>query len=385
MPTTSEKLTMLKHLSALGTRTKAELDALNVKIENLVTVGGQPNVIEEVWVNGVKVNPTDKKVQLTIATKVSELENDSKFQSDVEVQALISAAVEALKIGDYAKAADLTAAVDRIAAIEADYLKGADKTELQGNIDGVSGKVTTLIGEDTGKSVRAIAAEELAAQLVADGAKESLDTLEEIAAWIQAHPDDASAMNEAIVALQNKVDTGDKTVSAFVNDAIAALSIGDYAKAADLTALAGRVKAIEDDYLKGEHKTALEKAISDGDAATLASAKTYAEEKATAAETAAKGYADGLAGNYDPKGSAAAAETAAKGYADGLAKNYDSVGSAAQALVDAKAYADGLAGNYDAAGSAATAESNAKAYVDGMIATDEEVNAALTAIFGAQA
>ena len=52
-------------------------------------------------------------------------------------------------------------------------------------------------------------------------------------------------MNAAITALQNKVDTGDKNVSAYVNDAIAALNIGDYAKAADLTALAARVTTLE--------------------------------------------------------------------------------------------------------------------------------------------
>ena len=245
---------------------KATVEELAAKVNALEVTGGQANVIEEIQVNGVKQTVTDKKVNLAIATKVSELQNDAKYQSDAEVQALIDAAVAALKIGDYAKAADLTAAVERIGAIEADYLKAADKTELQGNIDTVSGKVTTLIGEDADKSVRTIANEELAKQLVAEGAKESLDTLAEIAAWIQSHPDDASAMNEAIVALQNKVDTGDKTVSAYVTDAIAALSIGDYAKAADLTALAARVKAIEDDYLKAADKTELQDAINGVDA-----------------------------------------------------------------------------------------------------------------------
>lgn len=127
-----------------------------------------------------------------------------------------------------------------------------DDTEIQGKIDGVAAKVNALIGNDADKSVRAIAAEELAAQLVAEGAAESLDTLEEIAAWIQSHPDDASAMNEAIVALQNKVVLGTDgegkeyaTVKAYVEAAIAALSIGDYAKAADLTVLAGRVTTLE--------------------------------------------------------------------------------------------------------------------------------------------
>ena len=123
-----------------------------------------------------------------------------------------------------------------------------------------------LVGEDTNKSVRTIANEELAKQLIPENAAESLNELQEIAAWIQAHPGDASAMNEAIVALQNKVDTGDKTVSAYVTDAIAALSIGDYAKAADLTALAARVKAVEDDYLKAADKTELQNAINGVDA-----------------------------------------------------------------------------------------------------------------------
>lgn len=105
--------------------------------------------------------------------------------------------------------------------------------------------VTTLIGSDSGKSVRTIANEELAAQLIAENAQASLDTLAEIASWIQNHPGDASAMNAAIAALQAKVDTGDQTVSAYVTAAIAALNIGSYAKAADLTAVAARMTTAE--------------------------------------------------------------------------------------------------------------------------------------------
>lgn len=78
-------------------------------------------------------------------------------------------------------------------------------TNLTGRADAVEGKVSTLVGEDAGKSARAIANEELTKQLIPEGAKESLDTLQEIAAWIQNHPDDASAMNAAIAALKTKV------------------------------------------------------------------------------------------------------------------------------------------------------------------------------------
>lgn len=83
-----------------------------------------------------------------------------------------------------------------------------DVTGLQTELD----KVTTLIGDDASKSVRTIANEELAAQLIPENAKESLDTLQEIAQWIQDHPDSATAMQTAIAALQDKV--GDTSVAA---------------------------------------------------------------------------------------------------------------------------------------------------------------------------
>ena len=125
-----------------------------------------------------------------------------------------------------------------------------DDTALASRVTTVEGKVTTLIGDDASKSARTIASEEVA-KIVA-GADASYDTLKEIADWISSHKTDATAMNSAIVALEAIVDgigdteAGEKaTVVAYVTDAIAALNIGDYAKAADLTALAGRVTTLE--------------------------------------------------------------------------------------------------------------------------------------------
>jgi hypothetical protein len=137
--------------------------------------------------------------------------------------------------------------------------------------------------------------------------------LAEIAAWIQDHPNDAAAMNEAIAALQAKVNTGDKTVTAYVTEAIAALNIGDYAKAADLTTLAGRVDTAEADIsdLKAED-IALDARLD-----TLEGKVTDVKIAAwDAAEKNAKDYADSLAGNYDASGAAAGALTSAKAYTD---------------------------------------------------------------------
>lgn len=138
-----------------------------------------------------------------------------------------------------------------------------DDTELANRVTAVEGKTSTLIGDDTDKSVRTIANEELAKQLIPDNAKESLDTLAEIATWIQSHPDDAASMNTAISALQVKLTLGADedsveytTVKAYVEAAIAALKIGDYATAANLTALADRVTTLEGKATKVEKSDA---------------------------------------------------------------------------------------------------------------------------------
>ena len=173
----------------------------------------------------------------------------------------------------------------------------------QTDLDATDNKVDTLIGSDSNKSVRTIANEELAAQLIPTTAAEALDTLQEIAAWIQSHPGDAATMNSKITAINNILDgiggtDEPTTVVAYVNAAISALSIGDYALASDLTALAGRVTALE-----ANTHTHINKAVLD----TITSEKVAAWD---AAEANAKAYADGLAADYATSAQGAKADTA---------------------------------------------------------------------------
>lgn len=141
----------------------------------------------------------------------------------------------------------LTTAEGKIDALEAGTY---DDTELRGLIANKADTsiVNTLIGSDSNKSARTIANEELAAQLITANADASLDTLQEIAAWIQSHPGDASAMNSAITALQTKLTLGTDTnsqeyatvkayVEAYVAAQLAASNLSQYASAADLDAL----------------------------------------------------------------------------------------------------------------------------------------------------
>lgn len=81
--------------------------------------------------------------------------------------------------------------------------------------------VNTLVGSDTNKSVRTIANEELAAQLIPTSAQEALDTLQEIAAWIQSHPAEASAINAKLTLGTHEVD-GEQVQYATVKDYVEA-------------------------------------------------------------------------------------------------------------------------------------------------------------------
>ncbi len=73
------------------------------------------------------------------------------------------------------------------------------------SIAGLQSQVTTLIGNDPNKSVATIVTEKVAELLIPENANESLDTLQEIADWIQDHPNDVAEINSNISVLQTKV------------------------------------------------------------------------------------------------------------------------------------------------------------------------------------
>lgn len=177
MACNENKLTKLGALKQLAMKvsadyaTREEVEALERAMEGIVAEGGQANVLEGVKVNGTALTITNKLVNLLI------------------------------KVG------------------------GTDGTISVNGVDIAVKGLAALIGNDSGKSARTIANEELAKQLIPEGAQESLNELREIAAWIQEHPEDAAAMNVAITALQNKVgtlpsDANSETIVAYITEAI---------------------------------------------------------------------------------------------------------------------------------------------------------------------
>ena len=155
-------------------------------------------------------------------------------------------------------------------------------------------KVTTLIGQDSNKSVREIANEELVKQLVPETAAEALDTLEEIAAWIQAHPGDAAAMNKAIEDLEKLVGELPEGITATdVTGYIAEVKAALEKSISDEAARAAEAEGNLDKAIKAEEARAKE---AEGVNATAIAAE---KARAEAAEKDLKDAADILKGRVD--------------------------------------------------------------------------------------
>ena len=106
-----------------------------------VAVGAQVNVIEKVKVNGNVLTATEKAVNITVPTKVSDITNDSGYQTKSEVESAIATAVSsAYKVGQSLTAAELVSSLLIAANLgkvynikeqfttDANFVEGADKT-----------------------------------------------------------------------------------------------------------------------------------------------------------------------------------------------------------------------------------------------------------------
>lgn len=244
-----------KYADKLNTAMDSRVDAL----ETAVGEGG--SVAEKIAAEIQKLDAIVETAAIPegqdgIHVKVTEVDGKlTAVEAEIEVSNEINAAKSALeaKIGAVTEGKTLADMIaDNAAAIEAH--KAA-----------VDSKVTTLIGSDTNKSVRTIANEELAAQLLSGKADADFKTLQELATWLENHPEDAAAMNTAIEALQTKV--GDSSVQSQITAAINDLKNGDIKSATD------RITTLEADTHTHANKALLD---------------TYTQTEANLADAVAK-------------------------------------------------------------------------------------------------
>ena len=248
-----------KYADGLNTAMDTRVDALEAAIGEGGSVGAQ----------------IDAKIQ---ALDVEDTAVAGQYVSAVsETDGKITVTRAALP--DYTEVYDAKGAAAQALTDAKSYADGLN-TAMDTRMDAAEGKLTTLIGSDADKSVRTIANEELAAQLIPAGAQESLDTLQEIAQWIQDHPGDAAAMNAAIDALEGLV--GDGNVSERIAAAVKTLEDGKVKTNADaISAAVGRIDTLEGDSHTHENKALLDTYTQTEEALADAVAKKHAHANAT--------------------------------------------------------------------------------------------------------
>lgn len=231
--------------------------------------------------------------------------------------------------------ADAKTADDKAVAAQADVdalevVVGADDTAgLRKRIKTNEAAIDVLKGTGEGSVAKAVsdAIDDFATKATDN---DTIDTFKELVDWVAKHPEVVNGLTgdinklKAILKGFGTAEGQSPEVKAYIDNAIQALKIGDYAKAADLTALAARVETLErlpaagitaEDIAKWNAKqdagnfvdqsaydtkmAALDKADSDNAAAIAA-----VEQKANAAVVANAGIAAGTATKitYDAKG-----------------------------------------------------------------------------------
>lgn len=205
--------------------------------------------------NTYEIKGAAADVQDAIEEKIGEV---TEGKTVVE---MIADAQAAATYDDTQVKADIKANADAIDAIEADYLKAADKAELQGNIDTLAGRVTTNEGDiatlkgnssvdgSVDKKI-ADAINTFATQISDD---ETVNTYKELINYAATHGSEFTELVGEVDANAKAIETlnGDSTVAGSVDkkiaDAIAAENLGQYATDTELSALTERVTAAEGD------------------------------------------------------------------------------------------------------------------------------------------
>lgn len=187
-----EKLTRLKSLKQLAQKinedfaTKDSVNALDARVTALEDSSGEANVITEVKVNGAVQTITDKAVDISVPVKVSDLDNDSKFQSDAQVEAAIQAAISATGHASFERAdavPDADTAKDNVLYLVMNaktnhydiYAKVSDEVVL---LDDTSVDVDGYVEKEDGKG--------LSANDFTDAEKSKLATVAEGATKVEA-------------------------------------------------------------------------------------------------------------------------------------------------------------------------------------------------------
>ena len=412
----------------------ASQDALDAVAES----AGKIDVIQ---LNGSALTINDKTVNIDLSDYVTNSDIDSKLESYATKSEVTEQIVSAMTGGEieltgYAKIDDVEDLISSAKTEVSEYtdskisglsevyatkddlnnLKSSSEETIDEKISGLSEVyaqkevLETLVGEDSGKTARDIASEEIA-KIVAS-ADSSFDTLKEIADWITNDTEGAASMANDIAELKSfSADTRLESLETSAHthenkgviDGISAEQVSAWDSAVSISA---EIKGVSEDHesridvLEGLKHNHTNKDVIDGISAEQVSAWDSAASKEH--EHANKEVIDGIsAEQVSAWDSAVSISAEVKGVSedhesrignledsahthenkeviDGISAEQVSAWDSAESK--AKKYADSLSVNYDKAGSAASALTEALEYTDTKISGLSEVYATIDSV-----
>ncbi len=266
-----------------------DVDALETYVGTIPTTATATNIVAYVQekTSGIATDTALSELTGRVAqaeTDIDNIEKDYLKAADkTELEGKITAvqtAVDTEKSRAEGIEADLES---RLAAVEGDYLKGADKTELQGNIDTVAGALERL--------TNGVSADEI------DGVNDLINYVKEHGPEVIGMQEDIGENAEAIAGVAGRMTTAEGKITAvegavatkaektYVDEQVQALQGVD-------TGLDNRLKAVEAQLGDGEGSVA--DMVADAKQEAIDAAAADATTKANAAEANAIAHANGL-------------------------------------------------------------------------------------------
>lgn len=322
-----------------GVNAQTEVDALEAYVGQIPTGYTETDIVSFILkVAEETLNSASGGSSESAASVLAAL-NTYKASNDVRVKAIED---------DYLKAADKTELTTEIAK-KANSADVYAKTEVDTKLSTKADKATTLAGygitdaytkTETDTKI-ATAKQEAIETILGEAVPEQFDTLKEVADWIQSDTTSSAQLVTRVTTLESEMDAAQADIATNKSD-INTIKI-TMATKEETDLIVDDIDMLKSNASNYATKTEVSTAEANAKAYTDAEIDKL-DTSASAAITAVGERVAKIEADYATKtiaqGYATTAETNAKTYADNLATNYDAAGSAAQALVDAKAYTD---------------------------------------------
>lgn len=324
-------------------KNKGDIDIIKAQLDDLTGNGGESgdsSITDLLSELNAKVGANERAIQAEterataaegqLTTSIGQVAADLALltqtvnNNETDIENKVSALDERIATAEEAVASNSSLVTSAMSKLQE---QTATISVMQGDISDLETLTDLLVGADANKSIRAIAIEVLAEQLLADGLTENFASLQELAAWLADHPEEAADMNVAIQQNAAAIQSLSGTVTGHG------------------TVIEGLLKSLEEIQAEGTGVLALAQKYTDEKVATVTGSLN---EYITSNDSAVEALEGEIEAIKNPEtGLLAQAQEKIRELQNSLGtaaykavEDFEAAGSSAAALAEAKAYTD---------------------------------------------